>query len=279
LAFSRAFWRDRLQLSASYNLQLLEFFATDPSVLMNPDQAGRLYGFTNPYRLAWWQQDLTIDLRDKPLAPHQGAYFALSFEEGGPYAGGEFQYQKITPDARLYAPLGSRLTLAGRMVFGQLFSQGDLGSPTTRRYYLGGPNSHRGFGYNRLSQQVPSGTPNTAPIPIGGDQMFLFQVELRLDVVRLFGHWLSVASFLDGGDVGAPSCGVSCGPLVHPGGVDWRDPYLAVGGGLRYHTVLGTIRADLGVRVNRLTPFEPDGTPNADPGDRFAFHLSLGEGF
>jgi hypothetical protein len=39
------------------------------------------------------------------------------------------------------------------------------------------------------------------------------------------------------------------------------------------------VRADLGVRLNRLTPTQPDGTPNADPGDRYAFHLSLGEAF
>jgi translocation and assembly module TamA len=220
-----------------------------------------------------------LDLRDKPLGAHQGGYFGLSLEQGGEYAAGAFQYEKITPDVRGYAPLGSRVTLAGRFQFGQLFTQGAIGSPVTRRYYLGGPNSHRGFNYNRLSQQVPSGLPGVAPLPIGGDQMVLMQVELRVDVLRLFGQWLSVAAFLDAGDVGGPDCGSSCGNLVTPGGVQWTDLHYAVGGGLRYRTVIGTIRFDLGVRLNRLTPFEPDGTPNPDPGQRFAFHISVGEAF
>jgi hypothetical protein len=43
--------------------------------------------------------------------------------------------------------------------------------------------------------------------------------------------------------------------------------------------VIGTVRFDLGVRLNRLSPTQADGTPNADPGQRFAFHLSVGEPF
>jgi outer membrane translocation and assembly module TamA len=53
----------------------------------------------------------------------------------------------------------------------------------------------------------------------------------------------------------------------------------AVGGGLRYKTVIGTVRLDLGARINRLAIREPDGTPNPDPGQRFAFHISVGESF
>ena len=61
--------------------------------------------------------------------------------------------------------------------------------------------------------------------------------------------------------------------------VDLADPHVAVGGGLRYHPVIGTIRADIGVRVNRTAPCESDGRPNPDPGARVAFHISIGESF
>lgn len=280
VGLTRGFWRERVQIGASYNFQLLEFFNTDPTVLMDPAQAGKLFGYTNPYRLGWWQEDFGLDLRDKPLEPHQGGYFAVSFEQGGPWGAGAFQYEKITPDVRGYLPLGKRVTFAARFQFGQLWSQGDLGSPVTRRYYLGGPNSHRGFNYNRLSQQVPSGIPGVPPLPVGGDQMVLLQAELRCDIVKIFGQWLSFAAFLDAGDVGAPNCGTGgCGNLITPGGVNWGDLNYATGGGLRYRTVIGTIRFDLGIRLNRLSPTEPDGTPNADPGQRFAFHISVGEAF
>ena len=75
------------------------------------------------------------------------------------------------------------------------------GTPTTRRFYLGGPESHRGFNFNRLSLQIPSGTPGNPALPVGGDEMFLTQIEVRVRAVRLYGSWLEVASFLDAGDV------------------------------------------------------------------------------
>ena len=61
--------------------------------------------------------------------------------------------------------------------------------------------------------------------------------------------------------------------------IDLGELHVAVGGGLRYKTAIGTIRADIGVRLNRLSDFEPDGRPNADPHQPVAFHLSIGEPF
>jgi translocation and assembly module TamA len=266
LGVTHAAWRNHLLFGLSYNFQFLQFFNTDPGILTDPAQAGRLYGYTNPYRLGWWQQDVALDLRDQTLDAHKGLYAALSVEEGGVYAGGAFQYEKLLPDLRGYIPLGSRVTIALRAQFGQMFAHGDLGTPTTRRLYLGGPNSHRGFNYNRLSPQVPSGLPGIPPLPVGGDQMLLAQAELRVDLFRIAGSWLAAAAFFDAGDVGAQS-------------VKLGDLHYATGGGLRYRTVIGTIRFDFGVRLNRLSPTEPDGTPNPDPGQRFAFHISVGEAF
>jgi outer membrane protein assembly factor BamA len=268
VSLSYGFWRQRVLVGLSYNFQYLLFFNTDPTILADPAQAGKVFGYVSPYRLGWWQEDFALDLRDHPLDAHQGFYLGAIVEEGGDYALGAFQYEKLTPDVRGYAPLGGRVTLALRAQFGQIFTQGNLGSPITRRFYLGGPSSHRGFNYNRLSPQVPSGLPGVPPIPVGGDQMVLLQAELRVNVVQIFKQWLSLAAFFDSGDVVSAGQNVSFGNLYH-----------AVGGGLRYKTVIGTVRFDLGVRLNRLTPFEADGTPNADPGQRFAFHLSVGEAF
>ena len=112
--------------------------------------------------------------------------------------------------------------------------------------------------------------------------MFLTQIELRLNLFRLYGNWFSMAAFLDGGDVAAPSCGSpECKSMIGnvPSSVDFTNLHWATGGGLRYKTVIGTIRFDLGVRLNRLAPFEPNGVPNPDPGQRLAFHISVGEAF
>ncbi len=288
VAYGRPFFHDRLQLSVSYNFQYLMFFNTDPAILQDPSRARLLFGYTDPYRVGWWQEDFALDLRDKPLDPRKGGYLAVRFEEGGVYAGGAFKYEKIQPDLRGYAPLGRRVVVAARVQAGQIFVQGDLGSPITRRFYMGGPDSHRGFNYNRLSLQAPSGLCGVPAIPIGGDQMFLGQIELRVQIVKLFGYWLEVANFLDAGDVAAPKfaagseSGLTCpdgAPIRTSPNVNLANLHYAVGGGLRYKTIVGTIRVDIAGRLNRLAPCEADHTPNPDPGSKVAFHISIGEPF
>lgn len=267
LGVFRRFWRDRVILGVSYNFQFLDFFATDPAILDDPAQAGSVFGYVDPYRLAWLQEELALDLRDQPLDAHKGLYLALNAEQGGPYTGSAFTYEKLLPEIRGYVPMGSRVTLAMRIMYGHLFSQGDLGSPITRRFYLGGPNTHRGFAFNRLSEQIPSGLEGVPPIPIGGDQLLLTQAELRVNIFRISGNWLSLAAFWDAGDVPPIGTPLSITNLHH-----------AVGGGLRLKTLIGTVGADIGVRLNRLGP-TTDGIPNPDPGQRIAFHFSVGEAF
>ena len=290
-------WKQKVQLGLSYNFQFLDFFATQEGIFDNPADAGPVFGYRDPYRVAWWQQDLALDLRDKPLEPHRGFYFLTSFEEGGIYTGSAFTYEKIVPDARAYAPLGKRVTLAARVQYGKIYVQGnELGSPITRRLYLGGPSSHRGFSYNRLSYQVQSRDQNgmvtqDPATPIGGDESLLLQAELRIRVVKLFKNWFSVVAFADGGDVTTPSCAASArDPDVAgqaPGGpthckgldprmlqrLDFTQLHWAVGGGLRYATVIGTIRLDVAGRLNRKTEIDPDN------GSWGAFHISIGESF
>ncbi|HEY2743809.1 MAG TPA: POTRA domain-containing protein, partial [Polyangia bacterium] len=253
IGVTRPLWHNRVNLGLSYNFTFLMFFNTVPAFQNDPHAAAQLYGYTNPYRVAWLQQDASLDLRDKPLAPHKGAYLGTTIEEGGTYAGGSFTYEKVLPEIRLYMPGGKRVTLATRAEFGQMFDQGDDGSPITRRFFMGGPDSHRGFNYNRLSLQVPIGFPGAPNLPIGGDQMLLLQGELRVNIVKLFGNWFGVTAFVDAGDVAAPrTSGNSLEEVLapsptNPGGicgngqipkfstsVQLAKLHTAVGGGLRY---------------------------------------------
>jgi outer membrane protein assembly factor BamA len=272
VGYARNFFHDRLQLGASYSFQYSLFFEVDPALLVDKTRSAEVYGFIEPYRLGWLEESVVLDLRDQPLDTRKGGWFSVRAEEGGIWSGGAMDYEKLTIEARGYYPLWGRLVIAARTLFGQGFSHGGTGSPITRRFYLGGPESHRGFNYNRLSLQIPSGIAGNPSLPIGGDQMFLTQLELRVRAVRLFGSWLEVAGFLDAGDVAAPS------GQPHDS-IDLGELHLAVGGGLRYHTAIGTIRVDVGVRVNRLESAEPDGRMNPDAHQPVAFHLSIGEPF
>ncbi len=314
LGINKNFWKDRISIAASYNFQFLDFFGIDPSIVANPGEAGSLFGFVDPYRLGYFQEQIVLDLRNRPVDARKGFYLALLSEQGGDYAGGRFKYQKLMPEMRGYIPLGERVTIAARLVFGQMFSQGDeeedLGSPITQRFYLGGPNSHRGFTYNRLSYQVCSGVSanldnsyyDGAPIakkqfcnghgllvdnlltriPVGGDQMLLGQLELRVGLFKLAGNWLSLVAFSDAGDVAAPRPTSNSAAVPYLGNIDVTRLHVAVGGGLRYKTVIGTIRFDLGVRLNRLDDIEGTGAneiENPDPNQRIAYHISIGEAF
>jgi outer membrane protein assembly factor BamA len=272
LGYARNFFHDRLQLGAAYNFQYSMFFGVDPAFTEDPALAARQYGFVDPTRVAWLDQAVVLDLRDQPLDTRKGGWFAFRAEEGGIWSGSAFSYQKLTIEARGYYPLFGRLVVAARTSFGHIFSQGANGSPLVRRFYQGGPESHRGFNFNRLSLQVPSGVPGNPALPIGGDEEFLTQLELRVRAVLLFGSWLEVAGFVDAGDVAAPTGQ----PFDH---VNLGDLHVAAGAGLRYKTAIGTIRADVGFRLNRLGDREADGQPNPDPHEPVAFHLSIGEPF
>ncbi|HEX2570383.1 MAG TPA: POTRA domain-containing protein [Polyangia bacterium] len=272
----QGFLRDRLHVKGAYHIEYLQFFdPTDPEFLTDPVKARVFFGYVNPYRLAYLTGELTWDLRDRPLDPTRGAYFWLQTEVGASWLGGRFNYERVIPDVRGYVPLGNRVRLAMRVQYGQLFSS--EAGPITRRLYAGGADSHRGFNYNRLSDyRWPDGTTVASPapgrqpplVPIGGKELLLFQGEVRIDVIRLYGSWLGTVVFFDSGDV--PEAGRS---------LSLRHLHHAAGLGLRYRTVIGTIRADVGVRLNRLGVMEADGRHNPDPGSRFAFHLSLGEAF
>lgn len=273
LALLKLLWKERISIGVSYNFQLLDFFATSPEILVDPSQAGAKFGYTDPYRLGWLQQDLRFDWRDSRLDTKRGVLAELSFEEGGAFAAGAFSYQKIRTGLRGYAPLGSRVVLAARIEFTQLFAQGEQGTPITRRTTLGGANSHRGFTEARLSPQLL--VKDGPALPIGGDQSLLLTAEVRVGFARLGGSMLSGAAFVDAGDVAAAKGDTTSG---WPHQIIPRILHVAVGTGLRYATPIGVLRADIGVRVNR-TGATTEGFPNPDPGQRVAYHISLSEAF
>src|SRR5262249_28089034 len=151
-------------------------------------------------------------------------------------------------------PFGNRLTIAGRALLGWLQPNGQLESPITRRYALGGPSSHRGFGFGRLAPQVLD--PKTGQrIPIGGDREGLFSGEARVEGYKVTGAWLGMVPFFDAGDVTASVEDLDLGAL-----------HLATGLQLDYDTPIGVARVGIGMRLNRLETMTPDARANPDPG-------------
>ena len=98
---------------------------------------------------------------------------------------------------------------------------------------------------------------------MGGDGAVLFSGELRIDVTKIGGAWLGVVPFVDAGNVTARFSDL-----------DLANLNVATGLSLEYTTPIGIERGGMGVRLNRL-----EGPNVADPGERFAFHITIGEAF
>lgn len=266
ISLQRGFWRQRVIAGVGYDLRWLTFSNIDEAAF-NPATTPLGPGFKNPYLLTWLNQSLSLDLRDNRTEPRRGAYFLTRAEEAAPWLGSKFSYLKLWGEARGYVPLGRRITFAARALLGWLKPWGDMGSPITQRFYLGGPSDHRGFSFRRLAPQVYD-EPNDRYIPVGGDGEVLFSGEFRIRLLKIAGQWLSIVPFVDAGDVVPRFKDLDLGRL-----------HVAVGGDLVYATPIGPVRAGVGVRLNRLDGLGPNGLPNPDPGQRFSLHISIGEAF
>lgn len=245
----------RVLLHAGWRFQYDNFRDISPLVA---GPIAESIGLDQPELDAAFTESLTIDLRDHPVDPRYGAYADITAYQGGPFAGGSFTYQELVPELRGYAPLGP-VVLAARARYGAIF--GDV--PPTERFYAGGASSNRGFSERELSPSVTGPVMgNTITVPYGGAGMIDSSIEARLRAFSIKKMPLEEVVFLDGGDV-----------TLTPQQLGTENLCWAIGAGLRLVTVVGPVRVDLGYRLNRIGPLDPE------PGERFAFHLSLGEAF
>jgi outer membrane protein assembly complex protein YaeT len=200
--------------------------------------------------------DLQHSTADNLLNAHRGFQIAFHTEEAGRLVPGTFNYYAFSGDARHYLPLNDRVVVASRAQIGNLrpFGNEDSNVPFSKRYFLGGATSVRGWGRYEIA-------PLSAGLPIGGDSMLAFSEELRAVLHGNFGGVL----FVDAGNVWADSMGFKLGELRY-----------AVGPGLRYQTPIGPIRFDIGYQLNPI----PGLLVNANPQRRrVRFHFSIGQAF
>jgi translocation and assembly module TamA len=216
-------------------------------------------GLDRTQRVGQYTQALALDLRDNPIEPTFGAYAELRADEGTAFAGGAFDFVRLTPELRGYAPVpGVGMVLAGRARAGRIYGE----IPVTERYFSGGSTTQRGFGERRMAPTVVGEVDgDMRAVPIGGAELVEANVELRTRLTTVRGMGLGGVTFLDGGDV------------TNRGEMDIGNLHWAAGAGLRLFTAVGPVRFDVGYRLNRTGAGEPE------PGSRFAFHLSIGEAY
>src|SRR6185295_11142065 len=139
-----------------------------------------------------------------------------------------------------------RMVVALRGSLGTNVGSGDTEDiPATRRFFLGGGGSIRGYEYRTVGPEENGDV-------IGGLSFFATSLELRFRVTDTIG----VVPFIDAGAAYKDTI------------PDFSEEVqVGAGIGLRYRTPLGPLRFDVAVPLNR------------DRGDSFAFYVGLGQSF
>jgi len=201
--------------------------------------------------------DIQHSTADNVLNAHRGYQVAFHAEQAGRFVPGTFNFYALSADGRHYLPIGEKVVLASRLLVGSIRPSGliQANMPFSKKYFLGGATTIRGWGRFEVSPLSGSG------LPLGGDSMFLISEELR---TTLRGNWGAVA-FVDAGNVWTD-------PLT----LDFGELRYAIGPGLRYQTPVGPFRLDLGYQLNPIPGLLVNGQPQTR---RWRIHFSIGQAF
>lgn len=189
------------------------------------------------------------DTRDDLFNPTRGIYIEESNELAGTFLHGNSDFARAVFNAKYFYPWTRHTILAFAIELGWEDNFGGSKEiPLNEKFYAGGPNSVRGFGYQLLGPLDPDGD------PIGGNFKIVWHVvEVRQTIYKMFGGVV----FVDAGN-------------IWPTMTDFRLTGLrpASGAGLRANTPLGILRLDLGVNLDKL------------PGEsRMKLYFSMGQAF
>src|SRR5207244_3483856 len=201
--------------------------------------------------------DLQHSTADNLLNAHRGYQVAFHAEQAGRIVPGTYNYYAVSADGRHYLPITEKVVLASRLQLGNIRPVGldEVNVPFSKKYFLGGATSIRGWGRYEVSPLSGSG------LPLGGDSMLAFSEEMRAVISGNFGGVL----FLDGGNVWAESMGFTLSGLRY-----------SIGPGLRYQTPVGPIRFDFGYQLNPIPGLFVNGQPQSR---RWRIHFSIGQAF
>jgi outer membrane protein insertion porin family len=244
----------RIQLRYRFRRTILSNLLI-PGLVLPQDQRLRLSTVS-----ATWIRDT----RDKPLDASHGFYQTLDLGITPKALGSNANFARFLGQSSYYKPFG-KTVWANRITLGLAKSFASSDVPTSERFFSGGETTLRGFPINGAGPQrtVPACTDPNVPstcvnlqVPVGGDQLFIFNSELRFPLGIKEG--LGAAVFYDGGNVYGP---ISVSRFI-------RDYTNTVGFGLRYTTPVGPVRFDIGRNLNPVTGVKAT-----------QFYITLGQAF
>ena len=168
----------------------------------------------------------------------RGKHLSLDVRGTSQILASDTSFLQMTATAKWIFPLGSKGRVLTRFSAGTTLKESFLELPASVRYFSGGDNSVRGYGFNTLGPVDDLGN------IIGGSHL----ATASLEYDRLVAEKWSVAAFVDSGD-------------AFDDGV--LSPKTGVGLGLRWYSPVGPIRIDIAHPID-------------DPNRQLRLHITLG---
>ena len=234
-------FKDYYSTFGSLNLQ---FSKIEDSATRTPEERSRENVF-----LTFINMGLERDTTDSILNPTRGTVVSSGLESSFRALASDVNYLKGTIELRGYKKYRS-IVFAKKLTTGVIQPFGVTGTfdvPIFKRFFAGGSTSMRGFPFHKLG---PLDENND---PLGGNTLLVGSFELRYPLYGDFG----AVTFLDYGNVYSREWDYDLGDIRY-----------APGAGLRYETIIGPIRFDVGYALN------------PEPGiRRVQFFISIGQAF
>jgi outer membrane protein insertion porin family len=188
---------------------------------------------------------LAYDTRNSVTLPNKGQRTSISTVFAGPFPGEKQYYRAELKSAWYFKGLfpGHVIELLGETGVADAYG-GDGDVPFYDRFYLGGPNSLRGFRYRSVSPREKPLFPaeGASKEPIGGDTYWFGSLEYSLPIIQSDkerGVGLRFAMFYDIGNVMASSYSYDFSSYLD----NW-------GMGIRLNLPIGPLRLDYGIPIH-----------------------------
>lgn len=173
---------------------------------------------------------LSRDSRDDSFNPRNGVNAYISTELAGNFLGGNTDFTRNIGSVSWYIPTWGKTCVNLRIEGGLVEEYGDSDEvPIYERFFMGGPNSVRGYAYRDIGPKDNRGE------PIGGKVKLQANIEYIIPLVKD----LKGAIFYDTGNVWSSR-----------EDFDFGDLYAGTGVGVRLMTPIGPIRVDYGYGIN-----------------------------
>lgn len=198
------------------------------------------------------------DTRDNRIVPSKGMFNGITQEISGTKLGGDNDFYRLNCRTMFYQPVWKGIIFKQFGRFGYIKSLNDRPVPLFERFFMGGPNSLRGFYPNSIGpkMRIPSSASGgITDFVYGGDRLLLFVTELEMPIVNKAG--IKAVGFFDAGNTYGESENISINKLR-----------LDYGFGIRWNSPMGPLRFEWGIPINR------------QPGeDSVQFNFSIGNFF